>query len=176
MRGFTEQDEPNSSFDHPPCSFYNGTKAEMEKWIWHVPRVSIWRIRIPFNPHWDDRNLLIKFATYQKILEARNSLTDDAKMIDGSLRMLAARVPPAIYNLTNPEVVANSDIIKILLHQRIQTLPVACFDSLDEITNTMHARWSACVLSSTKVLNLEFPIWPLQDVLESAISALKASL
>ena len=97
-------------------------------------------------------------------------------MIDGSLRMLAARVPPAIYNLTNPEVVANSDIIKILLHQRIQTLPFACFDFLDEITNTMHARRSACVLGSTKVLNLEFPIWPLQGVLESAISALKASL
>ena len=67
---------------------------------------------------------------------------------------------PTIYNLTNPEVVANSDIIKMLLRQRIRTLPAAYFDSLDEISNTMHARWSACILDSTKVLNPEFSIWP----------------
>lgn len=67
---------------------------------------------------------------------------------------------PTIYGLTNPEVVANSDIIIMLLRQKIRTLPVAYFESLDEISNTMHACWSACVLDSTKVLNLEFSIWP----------------
>lgn len=175
-RGFTEEDEPNFSFDHPPCSFYSGTKAEMEKRIRHMPGVSIWRIRMPFTSHWDDRNLLIKLAKYPKILEARNSLTDVAEMIDVSLRMLVARVPPDIYNLTNPGVVANSEIIKMLLRQRIRTLPATYFESLDEIANAMQAPRSACVLDSTKVFRLGFSMRPVQDALKSAISALKASL
>jgi dTDP-4-dehydrorhamnose reductase len=120
--------------------------------------------------------LLIKLAKYPKILEARNSLTDVAEMIDVSLRMLVARVPPDIYNLTNPGVVSNSEIINMLLRQRIRTLPAAYFQSLDEIANAMQAPRSACVLDSTKILKLGFPMRSVQDALEAAISGLKASL
>lgn len=175
-RGFMEEDEPNFNFDHPPCSFYSGTKAEMEKRIRHVPGVSIWRIRMPFTSDWDDRNLLAKLTKYPKILEAKNSITDLTEMIDVSLRMLVARVPSDIYNLTNPGVVANSEIIKMLLRQRIRTLPAAYFQSLDEIANVMEAPRSACVLDSTKVLKLGFPMRSVHDALEKAISGLKASL
>jgi hypothetical protein len=97
-------------------------------------------------------------------------------MIDVSLRMLVARVPPDIYNLTNPGVVANSGIIKMLLRQRIRTLPAAYFQSLDEMANAIKAPRSACVLNSTKILKLGFPIRSVQDILEVAISGLKASL
>jgi len=175
-RGFMEEDEPNFNFDHPPCSFYSGTKAEMEKRIRHVPGVSIWRIRMPFTSDWDDRNLLAKLTKYPKIMEAKNSITDLTEMIDVSLRMLVARVPSDIYNLTNPGVVANSEIIKMLLRQRIRTLPAAYFQSLDEIANVMEAPRSACVLDSTKVLKLGFPMRSVHDALEKAISGLKASL
>jgi dTDP-4-dehydrorhamnose reductase len=174
-KGFMEEDEPNFSFDHPPCSFYSGTKAEMEKRIRHVPGVSIWRIRMPFTSHWDDRNLLIKLTKYPKILEAKNSITDLAEMIDVSLRMLVARVPPDVYNLTNPGAVANSEIITMLLRERIRVLPAAYFESLDEIKNAMQAPRSTCVLDSTKVMNLGFPMRPVRDALEIAIGALKAS-
>jgi dTDP-4-dehydrorhamnose reductase len=171
-----EEDEPNFNFDHPPCSFYSGTKAEMEKRIRHVPGVSIWRIRMPFTSDWDDRNLLAKLTKYPKILESKNSITDLTEMIDVSLRMLVAGVPSDIYNLTNPGVVANSEIIKMLLRQRIRTLPAAYFQSLDEIANVMEAPRSACVLDSTKVLKLGFPMRSVHDALEKAISGLKASL
>jgi hypothetical protein len=102
----------------------------MEKRIRHVPGVSIWRIRMPFTSDWDDRNLLAKLTKYPKILETRNSITDLAEMIDVSLRMLVARVPPDFYNLTNLGVVANSEIIEMLLRQRIRTLPAAYLQSL----------------------------------------------
>jgi hypothetical protein len=48
-------------------------------------------------------------------------------------------VAPDIYNLTNPGVVANSEIITMLLRQKIRTLPAAYFQSLDEIENAMQA-------------------------------------
>jgi len=131
---------------------------------------------MPFTSDWDDRNLLAKLTKYPKILEAKNSITDLTEMIDVSLRMLVARVPSDIYNLTNPGVVANSEIIKMLLRQRIRTLPAAYFQSLDEIENAMQAPRSACVLDSTKVLKLGFPMRPVQDALGAAIRGLKTSL
>jgi len=93
-----------------------------------------------------------------------------------SLRMLFARVPPDIYNLTNPGVVANSEIIEMLLLQRIRTLPAADLQSLDEIANAMQSPRSACVLDSTKVLKRGFPMRSVQGALEAAIGGLKAGL
>jgi len=175
-KGFREEDEPNFSFDHPPCSFYSGTKAEMEKRIRHLPGVSIWRLRMPFTSRWDGRNLLCKLSKYPKILEARNSITDLSEMIEVSLRMLAARVPAGIYNLTNPGIVANSEIVEMLVRHGIRTQPAVFFTSLREIGEAMHAPRSACILDSSKISKLGYPMRPIQDALELAMRAMKAGL
>jgi dTDP-4-dehydrorhamnose reductase len=175
-KGFREEDEPNFSFDHPPCSFYSGTKAEMEKRIRHLPGVSIWRLRMPFTSQWDDRNLLSKLSSYPKILEARNSITDLSEMVEVSLRMLAARVPSGIYNLTNPGVIANSEIVEMLLRYKIRTQPPVFFTSLKEIKEFMLAPRSACILESSKIAQLGYPMRPIQEALELAMRAMKANL
>jgi dTDP-4-dehydrorhamnose reductase len=172
--GFREQDEPNFSFDYPPCSFYSGTKAEMERRIRNLPGVSIWRLRMPFTSQWDDRNLLCKLSKYPKILEARNSITDLEEMIEVTLRMLAARVPAGIYNLTNPGVISNSEIVEMLLRHRIRNRPAAYFSSPEEIVKFMRAPRSACVLDSSKISKLGYPMRPIREALELAMRALKA--
>jgi len=171
--GFREEDEPNFSFYHPPCSFYSGTKAEMEKRIRHLPGVSIWRLRMPFTSQWDDRNLLCKLSKYPKILEARNSITDLEEMIELTLRMLAARVPTGIYNLTNPGIVANSEIVEILLRHGIRAQPADYFCSPEEIAEAMQAPRSACVLDSSKISKLGYPMRPIWESLDLAVRAMK---
>lgn len=148
----------------------------MEKRIRHLPGVSIWRLRMPFTPHWDDRNLLSKLSKYSKILEARNSITNLDEMIEVSLRTLAARAPSGIYNLTNPGIVTNSEIIEMLLRHKIRTQPAVFFNSLEDITKAMQPPRSACVLDSSKISKLGYPMRPVQEALEHAMRAMKTAL
>lgn len=168
-QGFREEDEPNFSFNHPPCSYYSGTKAEMEKRICGLPGVSIWRLRMPFSALWESRNLLCKLANYPKVLEARNSLTDLEEMAVVTLRMLAARVPPGIYNLTNPGAILSSQIVELLLQHRIRKLPPLFFSSKEEMAAAMRAPRSSCVLDSSKISRMGFPMRDIQEALEEAV-------
>ena len=75
VEGFTEDDEPNFSFDDPPCSFYSGTKAAAEKLLKQHGNHFVWRLRIPFD-EWDNpRNYLTKLMTYPKLYDNANSLS-----------------------------------------------------------------------------------------------------
>ena len=58
FKGFTEDDEPNFSFRHPPCSFHNGTKVLTEEAIADSGQVFVWRLRIPFDEFDSPRNSL----------------------------------------------------------------------------------------------------------------------
>ena len=73
VHGFTEADEPNFSFHHPPCSFYSGTKALAEEAIAGIGSSYIWRLRIPFDGHDSPRNYLTKLQRYPKVYENVNS-------------------------------------------------------------------------------------------------------
>lgn len=163
-KGFREEDEPNFSFEHPPCSFYSGTKAEMEKRIKDTPGVSIFRLRMPFSSTKDGRNLLCKLSRYPKLIEASNSLTFLDEFISKSLEMVAAQVPSGIYNFTNPGVVKNSQIVQLLIDKGIRSSGLDFFSSTSEAHSVMRAPRSSCILDSTKIAALGFP---LSDVHES---------
>lgn len=163
-KGYREDDEPNFSFKHPPCSFYSGTKAEMEKRIKDTPGVSIFRLRMPFSSAKDDRNLLWKLSRYPKLIEASNSLSFLDEFISMSLKMVAAQTPSGIYNFTNPGVAKNSQIVQLLIDKGIRTSEMAFFSSTSEAHSVMRAPRSSCILDSTKIAALGFP---LSDVHES---------
>lgn len=165
-KGYREEDEPNFSFKHPPCSFYSGTKAEMEKRIKDTPGVSIFRLRMPFSSAKDDRNLLWKLSRYPKLIEASNSLSFLDEFISMSLKMVAAQTPSGIYNFTNPGVVKNSQIVQLLIDKGIRTSEMAFFSSTSEAHSVMRAPRSSCILDSTKIAALGFP---LSDVHESLL-------
>ena len=165
-KGYKEEDEPNFSFEHPPCSFYSGTKAEMEKRIKDIPGVSIFRLRMPFSSAKDDRNLLCKLSRYPKLIEASNSLSFFDEFISKSLKMVAVQIPSGIYNFTNPGVAKNSQIVQLLIDKGIRSSEMAFFSSTSEAHSVMRAPRSACILDSTKIAALGFP---LSDVHESLI-------
>ena len=165
-KGFREEDDPNFSFEHPPCSFYSGTKAEMEKRIKDTPGVSIFRLRMPFSSAKDDRNLLWKLSRYPMLIEASNSLSFLDEFISMSLKMVAAQTPSGIYNFTNPGVAKNSQIVQLLIDKGIRTSEMAFFSSTSEAHSVMRAPRSSCILDSTKIAALGFP---LSDVHESLL-------
>ena len=165
-KGFREEDDPNFSFEHPPCSFYSGTKAEMEKRIKDTPGVSIFRLRMPFSSAKDDRNLLWKLSRYPKLIEASNSLSFLDEFISMSLKMVAAQTPSGIYNFTNPGVAKNSQIVQLLKDKGIRSSEVAFFSSTSEAHSVMRAPRSSCILDSTRIAALGFP---LSDVHESLL-------
>ena len=165
-KGYREEDEPNFSFKHPPCSFYSGTKAEMEKRIKDTPGVSIFRLRMPFSSAKDDRNLLWKLSRYPMLIEASNSLSFLDEFISMSLKMVAAQTPSGIYNFTNPGVAKNSQIVQLLKDKGIRSSEVAFFSSTSEAHSVMRAPRSSCILDSTRIAALGFP---LSDVHESLL-------
>src|SRR6266853_570152 len=75
FHGFTESDEPNFSFRHPPCSFYSGTKALAEEALKEFDRGYVWRLRIPFDQFDNERNFLSKIQRYAKVYDNVNSLS-----------------------------------------------------------------------------------------------------
>lgn len=168
-RGFNEDDQPNFSFDHPPCSYYSGTKAEMEKRIGKIPSVTIWRLRMPFTAKRDERNLLMKLAVYRKVLEARNSLSDLNEMVAVTLKMLMARAPSGIYNVTNPGVISNYEIVEMLIRHGIREKEPEFFSSEKEILAFMRAPRSSCVLDSSKISRLGFPMREIREALACAM-------
>ena len=173
-KGYREEDEPNFSFEHPPCSFYSGTKAEMEKRIKDTPGVSIFRLRMPFSSAKDDRNLLWKLSRYPKLIEASNSLSFLDEFISTSLKMVAAQTPSGIYNFTNPGVAKNSQIVQLLIDKGIRSSEIAFFSSTSETHSVMRAPRSSCILDSTKIAALGFPLSDVHESLLLCISKMRS--
>jgi len=87
-KGFSEEDEPNFSFDHDNCSYYSGTKVMGEEAIKEVGEsYYIWRLRIPFDENDSPRNYLSKMIKYNKLLEATNSISHLSDFVKYCLRI-----------------------------------------------------------------------------------------
>jgi len=172
-QGFKETDEPNFCFEHPPCSYYSGTKAEMEQKIKDIPGTTIWRLRMPFSGVLDSRNLLVKLASYPKILEAKNSLTCLEEFVEKTLDMLAAETPSGIYNCTNSGAILNSEIVDSLVNKKIRLSKPTYFHSQEEISSAMKSPRSSCVLDCSKVSNLGFGFQEVHVALETCLKKLR---
>jgi dTDP-4-dehydrorhamnose reductase len=114
IRGFTETDEPNFTFRHPPCSFYSGAKALAEEAIAGVGQNYIWRMRIPFDQFDNPRNYLSKVQNYAKVYENVNSLSHRADFAGACLDLWRKRAPFGIYNVTNPGFVTTREVVALI--------------------------------------------------------------
>ncbi|NBU71024.1 MAG: NAD-dependent epimerase/dehydratase family protein [Bacteroidetes bacterium] len=171
-QGFKETDAPNFCFHHPPCSFYSGTKAEMEEKIKDIPGTSIWRLRMPFAGTWDDRNLLVKLVGYEKILEAVNSITHLGEFINNTLKLLASEAPDGVYNCTNSGVVSNTEIVDMLCKRNIRLKKASYFQTEKEASLAMRSPRSACVLDSSKIMKMGFGFRNVFEALEDSLREL----
>lgn len=168
--GFTEHDAPNFSFRQDNCSFYSGTKALGEEVLSDAHDCYIWRLRIPFSNIDSPRNYLSKLMRYDRLLEARNSLSQLAEFVAACLDCFDQQVPFGTYNLTNPGSVTTSDVVDMIRAANVSLKNFRFFASEEEFMD-LAARTprSNCVLDSTKAVNAGLKLRPVTDAIEDAL-------
>ena len=111
--GYKEDEPPN--FDFSNGSYYSGTKALAENRIANVCDDSyIWRLRIPFDKFNSGRNYLSKMMTYDKLLDATNSMTHRYEFVDACLDLWLNREDYRIYNIVNTGPVTTKQVVGLI--------------------------------------------------------------
>jgi dTDP-4-dehydrorhamnose reductase len=182
--GFRESDDPNFSFRTGGCSFYSGTKALAEELLLrHFPHTYIWRLRIPFNHLDSSRNYLSKMLRYQRLLDARNSLSHLADFVASAWATVERNLPFGIYNLTNPGAVTTRDVIAMIQREGERRLrqgdnrtaraflrDFAFFTSEEEfMASGVVAPRSHCILDTSKAESHKLPLRPVREALVDSL-------
>lgn len=170
LSGFREDDPPNFSFRHPPCSFYSGTKAEMEERLRGFPNLYIWRLRMPFWHVDEPRNLLSKLIRYPRILEARNSLSQAQEFVAAALDLWQRRAPFGTYNICNPGSVLTSEILSKLAKAGLRLQSWEMYGDQNAFQAVGHAPRSACVLDTSKLRSCGILLPDINEALDRAIA------
>lgn len=170
IRGFTELDEPNFSFRHPPCSFYSGTKAVAEETIAGIGQAYIWRLRIPFDEFDSPRNYLSKLQRYAKVYDNVNSISHRGDYARACLDLWERRAAFGIYNIVNPGFVTTRQVVGLI--QKILR-PARGFefwaDDQEFYRTGATVPRSNCVLDTSKLLAAGVKIRPIHEALAGAL-------
>lgn len=176
IHGFTEMDEPNFSFRHPPCNFYSGTKALAEEAIQNVGRCYIWRPRMLFNERDDGRNLLSKFLHYARIRDNINSISQLDDFVRACLELWDRQAAFGVYNVVNPGAVTTRRIVE-LIQQFLK--PDRDFEFWDSDTEFYRraalVQRSNCVLDPAKLLATGVKMRPVEDALRGSLQKWQAA-
>jgi len=116
--GFSEEDEPNFTFEHNNCSFYSGTKAVAENALKNFSEFYIWRLRIPFDEFDGQRNYLTKVQRYPRVYQNRNSLSHRGDFAEACFAFFSDKIPGGIYNMTNPGYVSTREVVGMIQKRR----------------------------------------------------------
>ena len=170
VRGFTEEDEPNFTFRHPPCSFYSGTKALAEEALRSHSNMFIWRLRMPFDEVDEPKNYLSKLLHYPRLYDNFNSLSHLGDFVRACLDLWERRAPFGTYNVTHPGFVSTRQVVALL--QKILK-PARAFEffASDEEFYRLAARAPRCncVLDVSKLLSTGVNLRPVDDALTEAL-------
>lgn len=168
--GFREEDPPNFSFRQDHCSFYSGTKALGEEVLEGVENCYIWRLRIPFENTDNPRNYLTKVMQYDRLLEARNSLSHLDEFVAAAWQCFEKEVPFGIYNLTNPGSVTTREVVEMIRESGVCTKDFQFFDSEEEFMRVAaKTPRSNCVLDSSKAIQAGLEMRPVREALEDTL-------
>ena len=171
VEGFTEDDEPNFSFDDPPCSFYSGTKAAAEKLLKRYDNHFVWRLRIPFDERDNPRNYLTKLMTYPKLYDNANSLSHRGDFARVCVELWERRCDFGTYNVTNAGWVTTRDVIELVERHLVRNKECVFFESDAEFYGTAAATpRSNAVLDSRKALLAVDRLISVHEVLEAALA------
>jgi UDP-glucose 4,6-dehydratase len=170
-RGFHEDDLPNFSFRTNDCSFYSGTKALGEEVLAGAESCYIWRLRIPFDHRDSPRNYLSKLMTYQRLLQAENSVSHLGDFVSSCLACWQKELPTGIYNLTNPGAVTTREVVaRIQQHLKLDRT-FEFFSGIDEFMRlAANTPRSNCVLDSSKAEAAGLPMRPVAEALDEALA------
>lgn len=174
--GFKETDTPNFTFRTNNCSFYSGTKALGEELLDSYENVYIWRLRIPFDNEDSPRNYLTKLMRYQRLLEARNSISQRYEYASACLETWLHRVPFGKYNVTNPGSVTTHEVVEHIVKSGVCRKDFAFFENEEEFMKlAAKTPRSNCVLDTTKLEGCGIHMTPVHEALDQALAAWKKS-
>ena len=148
-KDFTEQDAPN--FDFQNGSFYSGTKTLAEKVVkQNNPNSYIFRLRIPFDEFSSPRNYITKLLSYEKLLDARNSVSHRGDFAKYCIDLIEQKVPHGIYNITNKGSVSTKEVVELIKENPKLNKEFKFFSNLDNFMQQVTAPRSNCILDTSK--------------------------
>ena len=124
-------------------------KALGEEVLAPYPNVYIWRVRIPFDQFDHPRNYLTKLMRYNRLLDARNPISELREFVDASVRCWERRIPFGVYNMTNSGSITTREVVDMIAKSGVCEKEYTFFESEAEF---MHIAASTprsnCVMSS----------------------------
>lgn len=175
--GFREDDLPNFSFRHGPCSFYSGCKALGEEVLADCASCFVWRLRIPFNHIDGSRNYLSKLQRYERLLDTTNSLSHLDEFADACVLSWIKRIPFGTYNVVNGGSVNTRRLTQKIGQWLPRDRPFRFFaDDQEFYRETGAVPRSNCVLDNTKLLNAGIPMRSVDEAIELSLRNWKPEL
>lgn len=136
-----------------PLSFYSKTKYAADMLLSHYNNVTTVRIRMPISGEASDRNLLCKLSKYERIVNARNSVSvlEDCIPAMDSLRKSGVK---GMFNLTNSGSITHEEIVSIIKKYKIDFNPELITLEKFESSGLVKAARSNAVLDTSKLESL----------------------
>ena len=170
--GFSEGDPPNFSFRQDNCSFYSGCKALGEEVLNGATECYIWRLRIPFENTPNPRNYIQKVMSYERLLDAENSLSNLEEFVTACVDSFRLGIPYGIYNLTNPGCVTTRELVAMIRASGVSKKEFNFFaDEAEFMLNAAKTPRSNCVLDSDKAIAAGLRFKEVHDALADCLSA-----
>jgi len=169
--GYTEAEAPNFDFRHNNSGFYSGCKALAEEVIinnW--PDSYLWRLRYPFESRNHPKNYLAKLMRYEKLVEAKNSISHLDEFAGACLDCFLQQLPRGIYNITNPGVISTGEIVSLIRkHQRAPGKEFRFFASDAEFQKIILTPRAHCELDSGKLLSHGIPLTEVHEAVDRCL-------
>jgi dTDP-4-dehydrorhamnose reductase len=167
--GYNESDKPNFTFSDNTGSFYSGTKALAEEALANSTKCYIWRLRIPFDHIPSPRNYLTKILTYNKLLNATNSLSHRYDFINACIKCYQNSLPYGIYNITNTGAISTVEIVE-MIHRILKIdRDFDFFFSEDEFRKTVKTPRSNTVLDNSKIVSYGIDMPQVHEAVEKSL-------
>lgn len=169
-KAFTEEDEPNFTFNQNNCSFYSGTKALAEKIVAKWEKSYIWRLRIPFEENNNPRNYLSKMLNYKRLLNAENSISNKQEFVSACIQSLTKKVPYGIYNVTNTGHTTTEEVVKLLKKTIAKDRQFEFVNDDDFYKTLAKTPRSNCVMSNEKLLSTGIKMRSTEEALQYCVN------
>jgi dTDP-4-dehydrorhamnose reductase len=176
IRGFTEADEPNFSFQATPCNFYSGTVALAEDAVRGIGRNYIWRLGLPFSECDEPANFLRQIQNAGKISNGVRPLSRTGDFVCACLDLWERGASFGIYNMANSGLVTLGQIAKTV---RTILKPSPLIEVFQEDVERCgwenRAPCPYCVLDISKLLATGVTMRPAIEALEDSLRNWRAS-
>lgn len=167
---FTEEDEPNFSFDYNNSSFYSGTKVIAENIVKKHEKHYIWRLRIPFEEYDNSRNYISKILKYEKLLDAENTVSNKQEFVSACIQTIQKEVPYGTYNVANGGYITTKSVVEKLKSTIAKDKTFTFVEESEFYKNIVKTPRSNCVMSNEKLLSTGIKMRTADEALDYCIN------